>query len=518
MALRHLRTLRVVTSLLLFLPALFMFIDLTGILPPWAVSAVASAELIPAVVKIFSGVGAGTIGLFLVLIMTVSFGRVYCSTICPLGTVQDMFSRLNRKRNSRRRFLFRRQNYLLHYGLLGLTAVLALGGSLFLLNLIEPFSSFGRTVVTLMRPIALLLNNGTASLLGAAHVYVFFTVPLHIPSPGAIALSSVFAGVLFTMSYMRGRLFCNTLCPAGALLGLMSRVSLFRIVIDKAACKDCGLCEKVCKSGCIDSENMRVDFSACVSCFNCFDACPTVGLRYRVSRVGAQESSPHRVNRRRRALLRGSVGAAMMVLPGSDTLRAVLPVPTGKSRSKLPISPPGSGGTGRFTSRCTACHLCVSACPTQVLSPAWLDYGPGGIFQPRMDYAASTCNYDCAVCGQVCPSGAILPLSVEAKKLVQIGKARFVKDDCIVITKKTECGACSEHCPTKAVHMVKSEGLFLPEVNEDLCIGCGSCEHPCPSTPNKAIYVESNPVHRAAKKPESKKAEPQARPGADFPF
>ena len=110
-----------------------------------------------------------------------------------------------------------------------------------------------------------------------------------------------------------------------------------------------------------------------------------------------------------------------------------------------------------------------------------------------MDYNLSTCNYDCVVCGQVCPSGAILPLEAEAKKLVQIGKARFV-------------------------NMVKSEGLFLPELNEDLCIGCGSCEHPCPSTPNKAIYVESNPVHLTAKKPESKKAEPQVKPGTDFPF
>ena len=518
MPLRRLRTVRVAASLLLFLPVLFMFIDLTGILPPWAANALTFLQIIPAVVKIFSGAGAAAIGLALVVIMTASFGRIYCSTLCPLGTLQDIFSRLNRKKNSRRRFLFRRQNYLLHYGILALTAALAMGGSLFLLNLLEPFSSFGRTAVTLLRPIAVLLNNGTASVLGAAHVYTLFTVPFRIPSPGAFALTFLFAGALFAMSYMRGRLFCNTLCPAGAFLGLVARVSLFRIVIDKAACKDCGLCEKVCKTGCIDSENMRVDFGACVGCFDCFDACPTVGLRYRAPRGGTPGRSGPRVNRRRRTLLRSTAGAAMMVLPGGDTLRAVLPVPTGKSRSKYPISPPGSGGTARFTSRCTACHLCVSACPTQVLSPAFLEYGPCGILQPRMDYSASTCNYDCVLCGQVCPSGAILPLAAESKKLVQIGKAKFVKDDCIVITKKTECGACSEHCPTKAVHMIKSEGLFLPEVNEELCIGCGSCEHPCPSTPNKAIYVESNPVHLAAKKPEVKKAEPQVKQGADFPF
>ncbi|HTY57566.1 MAG TPA: 4Fe-4S dicluster domain-containing protein, partial [Bacteroidota bacterium] len=411
----------------------------------------------------------------------------------------------------------RRRNALLHNGLLGLTAVHALGGSLVLLNLFEPFSNFGRLAVTLVRPVAVLANNAVASLLGSAHVYLVFAVPLRVPSAGAFVLTLAFALGLFVMSYTRGRLFCNTLCPAGALLGVMARFSIFKIVIDRGACKDCGLCEKVCKAECIDSVNMRVDFASCVGCFDCFDACPTVGLTYAGRRrAEIHESRP--VNRRRRTLLRGGAGAALMMLPGSDTLRAVLPVPTGKSRSKLPISPPGSGSIGRFTSHCTACHLCVSACPTQVLSPSFLAYGPGGFLQPRMDYSVSTCNYDCVLCGQVCPSGAILPLVPEAKKLVQIGKAKFVRDDCIVITRKTECGACSEHCPTKAVHMVKTDGLFLPEVNDDLCIGCGSCEHPCPSTPDKAIYVESNPVHLAAKKPESKKAEPQAKPGAEFPF
>ena len=518
MALRHLRTVRVVVSLLLFLPVLFMFIDLTGILPAWWIGALTAPEFIPGVVRLFSGIGAGVAALLFVTGLTLTFGRVYCSTICPLGTLQDFFSRLNRRRNSRRRFRFRRQNYLLHYGLLGITAVLGVGGSFFLLNIIEPFSNFGRMCGTLLRPLAILLNNGIASLLDAGHVYLLFSAPLRVPSPESVVLACVFAGGLIAASYMRGRLFCNTLCPAGALLGLISRISIFRIVFDRAACKDCGLCEKVCKAECIDSESMRVDFSACVSCFNCIDACPTAGLRYRAFRRAASDRSSPPFNRRRRTILRGGMGAALMVLPGRDTLKAVLPAPTGKSRSKLPISPPGSGGIERFTSRCTACHLCVSACPTQVLSPSLLAYGPGGFLQPRMDYSVSPCTYDCVLCGEVCPSGAILPLAPEAKKLVQIGKARFVKDDCIVITKKTECGACSEHCPTKAVHMVKTDGLFLPEVNDDICIGCGSCEHPCPSTPNKAIYVESNPVHLIARKPETKKAEPQAAPAADFPF
>jgi ferredoxin len=146
------------------------------------------------------------------------------------------------------------------------------------------------------------------------------------------------------------------------------------------------------------------------------------------------------------------------------------------------------------------------------------DYGLGGVFQPKMDYWVSYCNYDCTLCGSVCPSGAILPLPPEEKKLVQMGKAKFVKDDCIVITKKTDCGACSEHCPTKAVHMVPYEKLMLPETKEEVCIGCGACERTCPTKPRKAIYVEANVVHQRAEKPQVKKLEQEPLNTTDFPF
>jgi formate hydrogenlyase subunit 6/NADH:ubiquinone oxidoreductase subunit I len=163
--------------------------------------------------------------------------------------------------------------------------------------------------------------------------------------------------------------------------------------------------------------------------------------------------------------------------------------------------------------------VCVTACPTHVLVPEFFDYGLEGIFQPRMHYASGACTYECTICGEVCPTGAIRPLPVEAKKLTQIGKATFIKDDCVVAVKKKDCGACAEHCPTKAVHMVPYEGkLVIPEVNQDLCIGCGACEHPCPTTPNKAIYVESNLTHLLAKKPEIKQAQPAVNLDAGFPF
>jgi ferredoxin len=181
-----------------------------------------------------------------------------------------------------------------------------------------------------------------------------------------------------------------------------------------------------------------------------------------------------------------------------------------------PVAPPGAQSIEHFTGRCTACHLCISACPSQVLSPSFLEYGFAGVMQPQMDYGAGFCNYECTTCTQVCPTGAILPVVQEQKKLTQLGTAKFVKDNCIVYTEEKECGACSEHCPTKAVKMVPYKKLVAPEVKEDYCIGCGACEFACPTKPYKAIYVEGKATHTLAKKPEVKKLE--ANVPEDFPF
>jgi ferredoxin len=520
MALRHLKIVRVAVSLAVFVVAVAVYLDLAGALPGWLSTLLGKTQLVPSVLRMSDGAASGVVATVVIVGATFLFGRVYCSSLCPLGTLQDFISRLNRERGSRRRFVFQRQSYLLHYGLSGLVALLAAGGSMLLLNLTEPFSNFGRATTTFARPVAVLVNNLLAGLAGGFHVYALSPATLHFPPPGVFLVPVLFLGTIGVMSYRRGRLFCNTLCPAGALLGIISRFSLYKIVIDESTCKDCGLCAKVCKTGCIDSEHHRVDFAACVSCFNCLDACPTVGLTYAGFGREPGKGAVPPVNKKRRAVLRElTAGMALIPFLPGDSVKTKLPVPTGRTRSTLPVTPPGSVGIEHFTARCTACHLCVSACPTQVLAPSLFDYGLDGMFQPRMDYSVGTCNYDCTLCGEICPDGAILPLARAEKQLVQMGKAKFIKDDCIVVTKKTDCGACSEHCPTKAVHMVKYEaGLVIPEVNDELCVGCGACEHPCPTAPNKAIYVEANPVHLTAKKPETKKAEPAPTSNEAFPF
>jgi ferredoxin len=189
-----------------------------------------------------------------------------------------------------------------------------------------------------------------------------------------------------------------------------------------------------------------------------------------------------------------------------------------RAKSK-PVVPPGGASRARFEGLCTACHLCVTACPTQVIQPAVTEYGWMGVFQPKMEYAVNYCTYDCITCGEVCPTGALLPLTVDAKHLLQLGKAVFVKEDCVVETKKKDCGACAEHCPTKAVKMVPYEGkLFIPEVNNEYCVGCGACEHACPTEPRRAIYVDAHAVHQSAKPRVSERTVPVQATPEEFPF
>jgi polyferredoxin len=466
---------------------------------------------------VLSGV---SFGLFIILLVTVLFGRVYCSTLCPLGTLQDIVIRIAKRINKRRRFKFKEQHYFMHYSLFVLTGIFAFFGSVILLNLFEPFSNYGRILSNLMNPFVALVNNVLVYILSLFGSMFLFQIPILHVNPISVLASLSFLVLVTYLSYRHGRLFCNLLCPAGALLGLLSRFSFFKIVIDKNNCKECGLCERVCKANCIKSSSKEIDFAACIGCFNCIDACPTIGMSYQ-KRWKKLPKLSNEADVGRRNVLRISV------LPALGMLLPVIGVENAGGRSqngfnenrKYPISPPGSLGVERFSSLCTACHLCVSSCPTQVLIPSFLEYGITGVFQPKMNYEASYCNFDCTFCSQVCPTGAILPLDLSSKQAVQIGKVQYVREDCIVVTKNKDCGACSEHCPTKAVYMVPyGESLMIPEINDEICIGCGACEHACPVQPDKAIYVKSNMIHQKALKPETKKAEQAFDSSQEFPF
>jgi ferredoxin len=175
---------------------------------------------------------------------------------------------------------------------------------------------------------------------------------------------------------------------------------------------------------------------------------------------------------------------------------------------QIPLTPPGSNSAEHFNTHCSSCHLCITRCPSKVLKPAFLEYGITGIMQPTMHFEKGYCNYNCIDCSAICPTGALQELNVEQKHLLQIGRVVFRSELCVVHTQGTNCGACSEHCPTQAVTMLEGkDGLTIPFIDVELCVGCGGCEYICPVRPYTAIYVEGNKIHKKAKPVEIEKSE-----------
>lgn len=520
-----LKKVRIVLSLLFFLITGFIFIDLFNTFSTRLVGAITYLQFLPSLVKFIHLLAFASAGFLVVAVLTLIFGRVYCSTICPLGTLQDIIARIRLKVKKRKRsFRYGNPFNWLRYSVLVITSLFLLSGSVLLADLLDPFSNFGRIFNNLVRPVYHGLNNLLAMVLAATGSYAAAPVKWTGINWLAFGFSISWLGLIIVLAWQRGRLYCNTICPVGALLGLMSKISLFRIRLDRSACTLCGKCSAVCKAECIDFRNQQVDHSRCVGCMNCLIPCADNGVKimpaWKKDAIIIENFDPAR----RKFLKESSLVATAFAGLGPATLMA-----TGEEKKEVipgtvpifrenPVTPPGSLSRDRFNSICTACHLCISSCPTHVLQPTYFHYGTAGFLQPRMDYITSFCNFECLICGEVCPTGAILPLMLEEKKLTQMGKSYFVKENCVVYTRETDCGACSEHCPTKAVYMISyKEKLKIPEVNNEICVGCGACEYACPTDP-KSIYVDGNPLHQKAKVPEVKEVQQDEDYKEDFPF
>ena len=523
MKLSRLKKIRVGVSVVFLTLIGLLFVDFQNLVPPSLREGLLYLQFVPSLLAFLTAAGLGAAGFIIVLAVTALFGRVYCSAVCPLGILQDAINFLTRKIRKRRRFQFTKPHNVLRYSLLCLTVLALLVGGGFLLNLLDPFSAFGRIFSNLVRPVFLAANNGAASVLEPLGVTTLYRVRWAVIAPASAVVAAATLVLVGWLAVKHGRLYCNTVCPVGALLGLVSRVSLFRISVDQDACKGCKRCERACKANCIDIENQAIDFSRCVACYNCLAVCPTNGLLFqRAKRPSPPEAGPDK--ERREFIVNSGLFAVGLTGLGEPVKKIIQSKPTTvPALLTNPVSPPGSGSIAHFTSTCTACHLCVSACPSRVLVPSFLEYGFLGLMQPRLNFQTGHCNYECTLCTEVCPSGALLPLTTEKKKQTQLGAAKFIKENCVVHTDKTNCGACSEHCPTKAVDMVPypnpaNKKLVIPKVNPDLCVGCGGCEHACPTKPYKAIYVHGHPVHKTARKPVLEKLEEKVDYKEDFPF
>lgn len=486
-----LRIIRQTIAIIFFALITLLFLDFTGTLHAWF-GWLAKIQFLPAALALNVGVV-----LFLVA-LTLVCGRVYCSVICPLGVFQDIVSWLSGKRK-KNRFRYSPALSWLRYGVLGVFVLAIITGVNSFVVLLAPYSAYGRIVSNLFAPFYQWGNNGLAYLAERADSYAFYETEIWLKSIPTLVIAAATLIVLIILAWRDGRTYCNAICPVGTVLGFISKYSLLKPVIDTTKCNGCGLCACNCKASCINPKAHEIDYSRCVMCMDCIDKCKRGAIKY-TRRVAAAKAEV--TGETRRAFLSTTtlfaVTAALKAQEKKvDGGLAVIEEKKIPKRA-MPIVPPGALSARNFAGHCTACQLCVSVCPSQVLRPS---SDMMKLMQPEMSYERGYCRPECTKCSEVCPAGAIHPITKADKSAIQIGHAVWIKENCICITDVMECDNCARHCPTGAIQMVASEpentgSIKIPVINVERCIGCGACENLCPSRPFSAIYVEGHIMHR----------------------
>lgn len=493
-----LKKFRIILAALFFIGVTLLFLDITGIAHLW-LGWMAKVQFIPAFLAMNFGVVA------LLVILTLVFGRIYCSVICPLGIMQDIISWCHGKTKKKNRFRlgFKPAMNWLRYALLAVFIITLAAGANSVATLIAPYSSYGRIASNLFAPIYRAGNNVLAWIAERAGSYAFYTTDVWIKSMPTFIVAIATFIIIFAMSWKGGRTYCNTVCPVGTILGTVSRYSLFAPVIDTAKCRSCGLCGKQCKASCIDMKAHKIDYSRCVVCMDCISTCKEGAVKYKFrfgTKPGPKEN--YGADNGRRAFIASSAIATVSLTAKAQEMKtdgglSIVRRPEIPER-ETHIVPAGSVSIRHFYTHCTTCQLCISACPNNVLRPsAALDT----LMQPEMSYERGYCRPECTICSEVCPAGAIFKIGKEEKSSIQIGHAVVDLKLCVVNTDEVSCGNCARHCPAGAIRLVRknpddNDSLRIPTVNEERCIGCGACEHLCPARPLTAIHVEGHQVHR----------------------
>jgi len=508
-----LRKIRLILAFISFTLITLLFLDFTGTLHAWF-GWLAKIQFFPAILALNVAV------IVSLVLLTLLFGRVYCSVICPLGIFQDIIAWFGRRRKKypysyspaknwlRNRFLIL---FILAF-ILGITALPTTAFST-TVAFFDPYGAYGRMAHNFLLPLWQWGNNLLAHLAEHANSYAFYSTDIWLKSLPVLIVAIITFFTLFVLAWLNGRTYCNTVCPVGTVLGFISRFSLMRIVINADKCNACKVCTRTCKASCINHEEHKIDYSRCVACMNCIGKCKQSAIAYQFAYT---KKAPHTVtveNQSGDATRRGFLSASLLLIAAglrSQTIEKAKDIKVdgglanivGKIKPvrETPLTPPGSVSARNLRNHCIACQLCVTVCDNQVLRPM-----ASGLYmslmQPEMSFERGFCRPECTKCSEVCPTGAIVKLTKEVKSSTQIGHAVWIHDKCLPFTDKYECGNCARHCPTGAITMIPSvagddTSLKIPAVNEERCIGCGACEYVCPSRPLSAIYVEGHSIHK----------------------
>jgi ferredoxin len=464
----------------------------------------AKIQFLPAALALNVGV------VVILLIMTLLIGRIYCSVICPLGVFQDIISWLS-KRKKKNRFSYSPAHQKMRIIVLIVFVLLILLGFTSIASLIAPYSAYGRIASNIFAPIYQCGNNILACFAKHTNSYIFYSTNYVWIKSGFVFFISVLTLIIIGMlAWRKGRLYCNTICPIGSIIGFFSRFAIFKIAIDTSKCTGCKLCSRNCKASCINSEEHKIDYSRCVDCMDCMDKCRQGAIHYAPSyktnkvttekTIDKQSKGFNDLTRRSFLTIAGTFFIITALKAQRKGLNGGLAAIKKKEafNRKTRITPPGSLSANNMAKHCTACQLCVSECPNQVLRPSSnILY----LMQPEMFYDQGFCRLECTRCSEVCPTDAIHPISKAEKSSIQIGHAVWSGKNCIVNTDNVSCGNCARHCPNGAIMMIPKDpqnenSLKIPIINEERCIGCGACEYVCPARPFSAIHVEGHINHK----------------------
>ena len=492
-----LKKIRIALAWVFWIGITLLLLDVSGVLHTY-LGWMAKVQFLPAVLAL------NVVVIVALVLLTLLFGRVYCSVICPLGVFQDGISWLG-TRGKKAPYKYQKEMKWLRYGVLAVFVVALVAGVHALVALLAPYSAYGRMVQNLLQPLYIWGNNLFATWAERAGSYAFYSREVWMRSVPTFVIAAVTLVVIVALAFRGGRTWCNSICPVGTVLSFFSRFAMFRPLIDSEKCKHCKACEHHCKARCIaiGKDTEEIDHSRCVACFNCIEECKFGALKYRFAWGASSKKAGSEPGRR--AFMTGTavaLGAAALKGVEARAQEAAKKVdggfadvlPKQAPERETPLTPPGSKSVKDFYRRCTGCQLCVAQCPNNVLRPS---SGLEHLMQPQMSFEKGWCRPECTRCSELCPTGAIGKVSREEKTQYRVGTSQVNLDKCVSARGKASCGKCAQACPSGAIQMVENAqtGLLMPVVAEELCTGCGACEYLCPVRPISAITVNGRTQH-----------------------